>query len=106
MNRSKSQQNNFKCQQILYEVVRMPEKNLPRAKAASLPAPLAGGRELATHPNNLSLARLEMPLHVRITYVSTDPMWIMGPSGPTGRPAPTAHEQEKNLTQMAGRFST
>jgi len=34
------------------------------------------------------------------------PMWIMGPSGPTGSPAPTAHEHEKNLTQMAGRLST
>jgi len=33
-------------------------------------------------------------------------MCIIGPSGPTGRPAPTAHEQEKNLTQMAGRLST
>ena len=33
-------------------------------------------------------------------------MWIIGPSGPTGSPAPTAHEQEKNLTQMAGKLST
>jgi len=39
-------------------------------------------------------------------YAPTHPMWIIGPSGPTGRPAPTAHEQEKNLTQIAGRFNT
>ena len=28
----------------------------------------------------------------------TYPIWIMGPSGPTGRPLLTAHIHEKNLT--------
>ena len=27
------------------------------------------------------------------------PRWIIGPSGPTGRPAPTARAQEANLTR-------
>jgi len=34
------------------------------------------------------------------------PIWIIGPSGPTGSPAPTAHAQEKNLTQNAVKLRT
>ena len=32
--------------------------------------------------------------YISISY----PIWIIGPSGPTGRPHPTAATQEKNLT--------
>lgn len=28
----------------------------------------------------------------------TNPIWIIGPSGPTGKPHPTAATHEKNLT--------
>lgn len=32
--------------------------------------------------------------------LKTYPRWIMGPSGPIGSPAPTAHTHEKNLTNI------
>ena len=33
-----------------------------------------------------------------ITKLSAYPRWIIGPSGPTGRPLPTAKQHEKNFT--------
>ena len=33
-------------------------------------------------------------------------MWIMGPSGPTGRPEPTASAQERNLTSSVLMLNT
>ena len=51
-----------------------------------------------------------MPRLVECPWLSAAPtvapMWIIGPSGPTGRPEPTAQAQDANLTSSVRKLKT
>mmetsp|Transcript_69669 Transcript_69669/g.157517 ORF Transcript_69669/g.157517 Transcript_69669/m.157517 type:complete len:254 (-) Transcript_69669:444-1205(-) len=88
------------CVAISSPTKRSPPMGAPKAAETPPATPAAmKSRRSAMFRNILSfsLRKGGNPCAWLMMDPSTEPMWIMGPSGPHGRPDPTARAQEANL---------